>query len=297
MLEISDYLRWGLRRYSPATVMRDKRILYKLKKAGILDSEQKVVVDWILSYNATASTRHVMLTSYLRFLRYRNEKPTWETLAAYKDLHRLRERKLAKIPSREVAAAVINSIRNSQTRNFYILIMETGLRFGEAYNLRWSQIDFEGSKLVLEQSEKRSEGSILPLSSTAIAVLEDQKRRTWANGRVFTVSIRNIVRTLSRAKQRVNLLGAELVNAKNLRHLYATRLYAQTKDLVYVQRMLRHRTVLTTQRYVHMVISKKTYEVKAVPLNDTESIKTLLAEGYDPVAQNKSVMFLRRLRE
>ncbi len=299
--ELSDYVRWGLLRYSVQTIMRDRRVLYKLKKAGLLEAEQKVVVDWLLNYPATASTRHVMFTSYLRWLRYGGLRPTAETLAAYKDLHRLRERKLARIPTSEVAAAVVGSMRPSQARNFYTLVMETGLRFGEAYNIRWSQIDFKGSRLVIEHSEKRSEGSILPLSDNAIQVLEDQRRRVPSHGPndpVFRLGKRSLLRSLERARKRMSHLpGSELVNAKNLRHLFATRLYAQTKDLVYVQRMLRHRSILTTQRYVHMVVSKRVYDVKVVPAHDKNTIAMLLAEGYDFISLVKDVIYLRRLKE
>ncbi len=296
-LSFDDYVRWAVRRYSWATVERDRRVLYKLKKAGLLDSEQARVVDFILNYPATAGTKHLMLCCYLRWLKYSEVKPELQTLMALKDLQRLRERKLAKIPKAEVAQAVIEAM-GGQSKNFYRLIMETGLRFGEALNLRWSQVDLEGRKLVMEKSEKRSEGSILPLSDLAVEALIHQKQLTGGGPQVFTVKKKTLLKVLKRAKEKMKHLdGAELVNAKNLRHLFATRLYAQTKDLVYVQRMLRHRSILTTQRYIHMVTARKAYDVKAIPLYDKETIKTLLEQGYELAVQTKDTIFLRRLKE
>jgi integrase len=294
--ELADYARWALRRYRPSTVERDLRVLRRLKKEGVLDREETAFMRWVESYQATYQTRFVFFTSYLRWLRFKGIRPSPELIGFYRDLDRMREKKLARIPSFEVAKAVIMSIRPSQSRNFFLLILETGLRFGEAYSLRWDQVDFANRRLVIERSEKRSEGSYLPLSDAALAILRDQERYTGGKVFVFTVSRRNLVRTLGRAKARVNLEGSELVNAKNLRHLFATRWYAMTRDLVLVQRLLRHRSVLTTQRYVHMVTGTREFDVRVLDPKEVEAIKALLERGYDVALQTKSKVYLRRAK-
>jgi integrase len=294
--ELADYARWALRRYRPSTVERDLRVLRRLRKEGVLDREETAFVRWLEGYQATFQTKHVFATTYLRWLRFRGLRPSPELIGFYRDLDRMREKKLARIPSYEVARAVIASIRPSQSRNFFALILETGLRFGEAYSLRWDQVDWEGKRLIMEKSEKRSEGSYLPLSDAALAVLRDQERYTAGKVFVFSVSRRNLVRALGRAKARCNLEGAELVNAKNLRHLFATRLYAQTRDLVYVQRMLRHRSLLTTQRYIHMVTEAKTFDVRVLDAKEVEAIKLLLERGYDVALQTGKTVYLRRAK-
>jgi integrase len=294
--DLADYARWALRRYRPSTVERDLRILRRLKKDGVLDREEAAFLRWLEGYQATYQTRFVFFTSYLRWLRFKGIRPSPELLLTYRDYDRMRERKLARIPSYEAARAVIASIRPSQSRNFFALILETGLRFGEAYALRWDQVDWENRRLIMERSEKRSEGSYLPLSDAAIQILRDQQRYSAGKVFVFSVSRRNLVRTLGRAKTRVNLPGAELVNAKNLRHLFATRLYAQIRDLVYVQRMLRHRSLLTTQRYIHMVTEAKTFDVRVLDQGEVEAIKLLLQQGYEVALQAKGKVYLRRAR-
>jgi integrase len=294
--DLADYTRWALRRYRPSTVERDLRVLRRLRKEGVLDREEVAFMRWIESYQATFQTKHVIFTTFLRWLRFRGVKPSPELLLTYRDYDRMRERKLARIPSYEVARAVIASIRPSQSRNFYALILETGLRFGEAYSLRWDQVDWENRRLILEKSEKRSEGSYLPLSDAAIQILRDQERYTGGKVFVFTVSRRNLVRALGRAKARCNLEGSELVNAKNLRHLFATRWYAMTRDLVLVQRLLRHRTITTTQRYVHMVTASREFDVRVVDNREVEAIKVLLSQGYDVALQSRNLVYLRRAK-
>jgi len=294
--ELADYARWALRRYRPSTVERDLRVLRRLKREGILDREEAAFMRWVEALQVTFQTKHVFATSYLRWLRFRGIRPSPELIGFYRDLDRMRERRLAKIPSYEVAKAVIASMRECQSRNFYALILETGLRFGEAYALRWDQVDWENRRLIMEKSEKRSEGSYLPLSDAAIQILRDQQRYTANQPFVFSVSRRNLVRTLARAKARVNLPGAELVNAKNLRHLFATRWYAMTRDLVLVQRLLRHRSLLTTQRYVHMITTSREFDVRVLDQSEVEAIKLLLSQGYDVALQSGRRVYLRRAK-
>ena len=292
---IGDYARWAILRYSYSTVVRDRKSLKLLNKVVSSLDDQSAVVAYLQNKPCSVGNKAILLCSYLRYLKFRGLKPLYEILD-YKDtLERLRPRRLAKIPKEDVARAVIYRIKG-QTRNLLLLILNTGLRLNEALNLRWTQIDLTEGRLVLEQSEKRSEGSILPLSEEAKQVLTDQKKYTQGYEKVFSISERTVWKCLARARK-INLDGADLVNPKNLRHIFATRLYARTKDLIFVQRMLRHRSILTTQRYVHYITSQRNFDVKVVEADDTEAIKLLLSEGYDVVLQTGRKIYLRRLRE
>jgi len=296
LMSIPDYCRWALLRYAASTVARDRRSLKYIQKAvGNLD-DQNAVLAYLQQKQCSVGTKQVMLLSYLRWLKYRQIKPLFSILDYYATLERLRPRKLARIPSYDVARAVIFRCK-MQTRNLMLLILNTGLRFSEALNLRWSQVDLIEGKIVMEQSEKRSEGSIIPLNEEAKKALLDQKQRFTGNHpTVFKINVRTIQRNLQRAR-RVPLDGAELVCPKNLRHLFATRLYLRTRDLVYVQRMLRHRSILTTQKYVHYITDRKDYDVRVVEASDVETIKLLLSQGYDVALNTGKKIYLRRLRE
>lgn len=93
---------------------------------------------------------------------------------------------------------------------------------------------------------------------------------------------------------RMGYTDAEYISFKNLRHVFATHIYARTKDLVLTQRMLRHRSILTTQRYVHMICEPRHYDVRVVKKHDSELLKELLAAGYDVVMSTPSLVYLRR---
>jgi integrase len=302
---IEDYVRWAVRRYRWSTIERDIKILRQYQKAGVLDfgdmHMQQEVMKFVQKKQCKFGTKHLMISCYLRWLRYIGVSPSKEILEYLKDLDRMRERKLAKIPSYEVAVAVILATRG-QTRNLLWLILHTGLRVNEALNLQWSQIDFNNKWIVIEESEKRSEGAYIPLDDNSLMALANQRQLTGLagnSGRVFTIDERTVRKVLCHARRKMQYLdGAYLVCPKNLRHIFATRTYLQTRDIVYTQRLLRHKSILTTQRYLHYTLHRKSnYEVKIVNRNDYQSIKTLMEEGYEKVHEDKQVIFLRRLKD
>ena len=301
-VSIEDYFRWAIRRYRLKTVQRDLKILKRLKEEGVLDLEQEAVVDYVLARPVSMGTKAIELQTYRRWLRFLGEKPSTKLLEAMQDLNRLKPRKLARIPPLETFHGVLAALKpGKMPRMVLALVLETGLRVGEVLALRWKQVDFREQRLIIEESEKRSEGSVIPLSEAALAVLQERRAQVpdaRPEDIVFPVRYRCLQRCLSLAKKRCSHLpGVDLVNFKNARHVFATLLYAKTRDLVYVQRMLRHRSILTTQRYVHMVTSRKNFEVRAVPPHDRQTLQTLLAEGFEVALQTKDMVYLRRLKE
>jgi integrase len=300
---VEDYVRWAIRRYRWSTVERDIKILRQYQKAGVLDfgdmHMQQEVMKFVQKKECKFGTKHLMISCYLRWLRYIGVSPSKEILEYLKDLDRMRERKLARIPSYDVAVAVILATRG-QTRNLLWLILHTGLRLSEALNLRWDNVDFKNKLIVMEESEKRSEGAYIPLCDNALMALTQQLNlKGKTDDRVFSIDSRTVRKVLCNARRKMqHLSGAELVCPKNLRHLFATRTYLQTKDIVYTQRLLRHKSILSTQRYLHYTIrERKNFEVKIVKRSDYESIKQLLEEGFDKVHEDKNFIFLRRLKD
>jgi integrase/recombinase XerD len=295
---VEDYTRWAVRRYRWSTIERDIKILKQFKNAGVLDFPERVV-KFVEEKNCRYGTKHVMICCYLRWLKYIGAKPTQLILEYLKDLERMKEKRLARIPSYQVACAVILATRG-QTRNLLWLILHTGLRVNEALNLRWHQVNFDKKYIVIEESEKRSEGAYIPLDDNSLMALTQQRKYLKSNDdRVFTIDERTVRKVLCHARRKMQYLdGAELVCPKNLRHIFATRTYIRTKDLVYTQRLLRHKSILSTQRYLHYTLHRKpSYEVKIVNKNDYPSIKLLLEEGFEKVHEDRDVVFLRRLKD
>jgi len=56
-----------------------------------------------------------------------------------------------------------------------------------------------------------------------------------------------------RASTKLNQPRLNLVSFKSLRHYFACRLYESTKDILFVQRQIGHRSLSNTVRYTRMV--------------------------------------------
>lgn len=138
-------------------------------------------------------------------------------------------------------------------REIVVFAIYTGLRQSEILNLKWSQVDLSRRTLtILEQKNKGRD--TLPLNNKTLDVLKVRSRIRQINGYVFysgngtRIDARNLLRAYYTAREKA---GLEDVRFHDLRHTFATRLVQAGKDLYKVQKLMRHKTPIMTQRYAH----------------------------------------------
>jgi len=151
----------------------------------------------------------------------------------------------------------------------------TGLRKSDIYNLLWSEISHDRGKSGAEcyymnlkpLKTQKTTGKILkvPLTSAAIAILEELKKEGVKSGKVFDrlPSDRNACTLLK-------IWAAKAGIKKNVhfhagRHSFATIGLTYGIDIYSVSKLLGHSNVRTTERYAKMVDEKKRVEVKKLP--------------------------------
>ena len=135
--------------------------------------------------------------------------------------------------------------------------LNTGLRVGEIFSLRWSQVDLEKGILNVFALKTGKTGPV-PINSEARLVWE-----AWALGRKNEFVFYNH----ETRKPFVDLkAGFELACRKaeisgvtwhTLRHTFASRLLDRGVDIVPVQELLGHSTVTVTMRYTHTNLDSK----------------------------------------
>ena len=151
-----------------------------------------------------------------------------------------------------------------------ILILETGLRAGEALALEWSDIDEEKRTLKVTKNMVRVDGKNTVQRTTKT---ESGKRTIPLNGRameavqylkaqavpgcpyVFTtqtgkhLSYRNLLATMETACEAA---GVEHRGLHALRHSFASNLYARGVEVKIISKLLGHASVeITYNRYIH----------------------------------------------
>ena len=131
------------------------------------------------------------------------------------------------------------------------LLLATGLRKDEALSLRWTDIDFNGRRLILP--ETKTGRSVRPLSRSAIAVLTGLRGRAsgpWifpaATGAGHYVGIQ-------KAWSKIRADAAlDDVHLHDLRHTVGAAAASSGASLIVVGRMLGHRKARSTERYAHV---------------------------------------------
>ena len=184
-----------------------------------------------------------------------------------------------------------NTLRQSNNQFFkhtpvLLLILNTGMRIGEALALEWSDVDFKNKTLrinkTLTKAKERDEkgevigknkktfsditktesgNRLMPLNDMATSLLmqiqDYNKRKKIKTDYVACtadggyVSERNILRTY---KSVLGLVGAEDYTIHALRHTFASRLLKSGIEISVVSKLLGHADINTTySTYIHVL--------------------------------------------
>jgi integrase len=268
--KIVEYL-WFLKKqgYAESTITRNVRLLKALSKRGgnLLEPESvKLVIAEQKNWKPT--TKEHAVTAYAGFLKMLGKK--WSK-PRYN-----RVRKLPFIPHENEVNDLISGC-NRKTCAFVKLLKETGMRSGEAWQLKWTDFNFE-NRTVSITPEKGSNPRMLPLSTDLVAMLKGLQENS---NKVFEGSLRHFRRSFRRQRKRI---AEKLKNPRineitfhTLRHFKATMEYHKTKDILHVKQLLGHKSINSTLLYTQLISFKENdYYVKVAHSVDEacELVKT-----------------------
>jgi integrase len=132
-------------------------------------------------------------------------------------------------------------------------LTETGLRAGEACNLRGDDVDWQAEVVKLRKT-KAGKVQHIPLSAEAVAILRalgpsdgDAYVFGWPDGRPWTPGY--VTHAFGKA---VESAGVKDLHVQDLRHTFACRLLRGGVDIYAVSKLLRHASVVMSERYAHL---------------------------------------------
>jgi integrase len=136
---------------------------------------------------------------------------------------------------------------------FLQLLKETGMRAGEAFNLKWTDIDTV-SNTVRVTPEKSGKPRIFKISNILATMLDKLPKNSE---RIFDYRSKiSLRRTFEKQRKRIaHKLGNPRllrIHFHTLRHWKATTEYRQTKDILHVMRLLGHKRIENTLKYVQL---------------------------------------------
>ncbi|PIR21796.1 MAG: hypothetical protein COV44_11265 [Deltaproteobacteria bacterium CG11_big_fil_rev_8_21_14_0_20_45_16] len=154
----------------------------------------------------------------------------------------------------KLLSACFKTKRSNRDRLLVSLMMEMGLRLSETLQLRFSNFEGEWLRLI-RKGDKEQRLPVPPSILSAIKFLKDERKPLLED---FVFEGRAKEPMSSRNAQKIIRHLAELAAIKRpihphmLRHSFATKLAARGANLVAIKELLGHRSLKTTERYLHV---------------------------------------------
>ncbi|OWA35044.1 integrase [Saccharibacillus sp. O16] len=167
-----------------------------------------------------------------------------------------KENKLPNVLSLTEVVRLLKSAKNLKHQTLLYLTYTSGLRVSEVVRLKPEDCDRERKVVKVRQGKGRKDRQTL-LSETAVEVLDRYMEQENPQNWLFPGQ-RADRHLTERSAQKVfekALLQADIrkeVSIHSLRHSFATHLLENGIDLRYIQELLGHQSVRTTERYTHV---------------------------------------------
>jgi len=284
---------------------------WHLKKMGRSDSTIKTYLDYleILAKDAdllnpeeiklaianklkSRNTKCLVCYAYDSFLKFSGI--TWEK-PQYKQEH-----KRAFIPTEDELKLAINCGRKA-SYVFTLLVYETGARVNEAERLEWTDLDHERNKVTIRAS-KNGNARVLTISKHLTQQLLSLPRKQKTvfpklTKKVRQTCFRNRLRKLARLHDNPRLTK---IHYHTFRHCKALREYHKTKSMQHVKRVLGHKSIMTTQRYVDLYeeiysdLKPDNYVCEMA--STSKDAKKLVEQGFEYVCQIEGEQLFRKVK-
>ncbi len=158
--------------------------------------------------------------------------------------------------SREEVAKLLKVTYNLKHKALLMTAYSAGLRVGEAVRLKVSNIDSKRMQIRVTAGKGAKDRYTL-LSETALQLLREYfkkfKPRDWlfpGDDSTDHLSERAAQQVFSRARKNAGINKPATFHT--LRHSFATHLLEDGVDMRYIQELLGHGSIRTTERYTHV---------------------------------------------
>ncbi|MGB3181219.1 MAG: site-specific tyrosine recombinase/integron integrase [Cyclobacteriaceae bacterium] len=191
------------------------------------------------------------------------------------DLERPRKRKqLPTVLSKSEVRLIVNAISNLKHKVMIMTLYGGGLRISELINLKITDIDSSNMIILIRQAKGFKDRRVM-LSDHLLSVLRMYYKQYRPSAFLFegpekgtkysTSSIQKII------KRATTIAGIrKKVTAHTFRHSFATHLLDSGTDLRYIQVLLGHNSVKTTEIYTH--VSHQNISTIKSPLDDLQHL-------------------------
>lgn len=153
---------------------------------------------------------------------------------------------------REIARLI--KVSDETLKTAIIILVNTGIRRGELFHLRWRDVDLKAKKLRVWPYEgfipKGKEPRSIPLNKVTVTALKKLKQENRNTEYVFRLyrNIRTLNRGFRESAKKLGLTGT----LHDLRHTFASHLAMKGIPIPVIQDLLGHSDISTTMIYSHL---------------------------------------------
>jgi len=245
--KLVEYAWWMKKEgYSEASIETRTKLLTILAKRGanLLDPES--VKETIAKQEWSEGSKLHAVKAYELFAFINNV--TWNP-PNYKQ-----NQKLPFIPLESELDQLIASC-GKKTAALLQTLKETGMRVGEAWRLKWINIDVEHNAITINDPEKNSNARMFKASGKLIAMLNLLPKKSdkvfgYTPLKSFRINFWRKRKSVASKLQNPRIMQ---ITFHTFRHWKATVEYQRTKDILYVKQLLGHKSITNTLIYTQLV--------------------------------------------
>ncbi len=171
-----------------------------------------------------------------------------------------KEKKLPIVLSKQEIIKMIEVINNLKHKLMIQILYGSGLRVSEAVNLQINDIDFNRNMVAIKQGKGKKDRMTI-LSKQIVKNIDKYLRQYRPMAYLFEsyepgekMNIRSVQKVVMDAMKKVNI--NKEATAHSLRHSFATHLLEAGTDIRYIQALLGHARLETTQVYTKVANNK-----------------------------------------
>ena len=162
---------------------------------------------------------------------------------------------------------ILKCMDSPHLRDLFVVLLDTGLRRGEALGLEVEDIDFDRNQIVLGDPEKikSSMSRTIPMTSRVRAITATRLKDTVT---VFDFTPNWLEHEVIRFKETSGYEGPTEALFHTCRHTFVSRLIQKGVPLTTVKALAGHSSIQTTMRYAHLAPSNLTEAVALLEVDN-----------------------------
>jgi integrase len=274
---------------SKATVKFVDKALTRISEHADLNNPEQVK-RFIANLQTANGYKKNLCFAYKQYCAY--YKIQWEKPIYYQ------EPKAIRIPTTaQLDMLIANSGRIMSIK--LTLSKETGLRPVEVCNLKVKDIDLE-QRIVYPTTAKHGASRALKISNSLMEMLRTHicEHKLNPNDKLFKGDSDNYGKHYrlhrNQLAERLHKPELKFIRLYDFRHYFATRLYAKTKDILFVKQQMGHKKIETTLIYTQLLHLNEEDEYTTKVSTTIEEDAKLIEAGFQYVTEREGLKLFRK---